>query len=150
MQYEIGFHIVGYVPENLQARLGAKFPWAVFRGFVDDLDREFQEARLAVVPEETGGGFKLKTLDYIFGRVPVAAINSALNGIPDQLKAQFILANNLQALVDRLVEAIDDTERLDLMQEQAFALAEGMFDWDANGRRFVSVLQSLVYPDGRL
>ena len=150
LQYEIGFHIVGYVPENLQARLGAKFPWAVFRGFVDDLDREFQEARLAVVPEETGGGFKLKTLDYIFGRVPVAAIDSALNGIPDQLKAQFILANNLQALVDRLVEAIDDTERLDLMQEQAFALAEGMFDWDANGRRFVSVLQSLVYPDGRL
>ena len=141
---------MGYVPENLQARLGAKFPWAVFRGFVDDLDREFQEARLAVVPEETGGGFKLKTLDYIFGRVPVAAIDSALNGIPDQLKAQFILANNLQALVDRLVEAIDDTERLDLMQEQAFALAEGMFDWDANGRRFVSVLQSLVYPDGRL
>ena len=64
----------------------------------------------------------------------MAAIDSALNELPDQLKAQFILANNLQASWTHFVEAIDDTERLDLMQKQAFALAEGMFDWDANGR----------------
>src|SRR5262249_22284824 len=88
-RHGLELHVVGHVPEPLVSCLRARFPWAVFRGFVADLNREFQEARLALVPEETGGGFKLKTLDYIFGRVPVAAIASALNGIPDRLKAQF-------------------------------------------------------------
>ena len=145
LQHRVELHVVGHVPEGLGVRLRARFPWVVFRGFVDDLDRVFQEARLAVVPEETGGGFKLKTLDYIFGRVPVAAIASALTGIPDRLKAQFIVANDLPGLVDRIVATIDDTERLDLMQNEAFELAEGMFDWDENGRRFVRVLQSIAH-----
>jgi hypothetical protein len=31
------------------------------------------------------------------------------------------------------------------MQNEAFELAEGMFDWDENGRRFVRVLQSIAH-----
>jgi glycosyltransferase involved in cell wall biosynthesis len=144
VQNRIELHVVGHVPDALKARLRGRFSWAVFRGFVDDLNSEFQSARLALVPEETGGGFKLKTLDYIFGRVPVAAVESALNGIPRQVKSQFVLANDLRSLVDRIVGTIDDTERLDSMQNRAFALAEGVFDWDANGQRFRSALETLV------
>src|SRR5262245_8289740 len=148
LQHAIGLHVVGHVPQPLKSRLQAKFPWAAFRGFVDDLNREFQEARLALVPEETGGGFKLKTLDYIFGRVPVAAIASALNGIPARLKEQFVLADDLDALVERIVEIIDDTARLDALQNAAFALAEGTFDWDANGRRFGRAVEMILCRSG--
>jgi len=145
LRHAIELHVVGYVPDPLRSRLQARFPWTVFRGFVDDLKREFQEARLALVPEETGGGFKLKTLDYIFGRVPVAGVASALNGIPDRLKTQFLLAEDLKTLVERVVEVIDDTARLDAMQNEAFALAEGTFDWDGNGRRFGEALDVIMH-----
>ncbi|HLH93087.1 MAG TPA: glycosyltransferase [Xanthobacteraceae bacterium] len=144
LRHRIEMHVVGCVPEPLEQRLRARFPWVTFRGFVDDLNREFQAARLALVPEETGGGFKLKTLDYIFGRVPVAAIASALNGIPGRLQAQFVLANDLATLVSRIVQVIDDVGRLNALQNGAFALAEGMFDWDANGRRFGQAVEGFL------
>src|SRR5262245_5944037 len=119
-----------------------------FRGFVDDLNREFQKARVALVPEETGGGFKLKILDYIFGRVPIAAIESALKGIPERRKPEFLVAEDLSTLVRKIIETIDDTERLNLMQTRAFELAEDVFNWDVNGRRFLEELKHRRAPSG--
>jgi len=138
----IELHVIGFVPKNLLSRLRARFPWVVFRGFVDDLNQELRSARIALVPEETGGGFKLKILDYIFGRVPVAAIDSALKGIPDRLKSHFLVADDLRGLVNKIVETIDDTNRLTAMQNQAFALAQDTFNWEINGRQFVEGVQA--------
>jgi polysaccharide biosynthesis protein PslH len=140
----IELHVVGFVPEPMLSRLQLRFPWVVFRGFVDDLSEECQNARVALVPEEVGGGFKLKTLDYIFCRVPVASVEAALNGIPDRLKSHFIVENDIRTLLTTIVTVIDDIDRLNRMQKQAFALAEHLFNWDANGRCFLEALTSAV------
>lgn len=137
----IELHIVGSMPEPLLSRLRRRFPWVVFRGFVDDLSAELLKARVALVPEEIGGGFKLKILDYIFSRVPVAAVGVALNGIPRQLKSHFMVGSNIPELLATVVTAIDDVGRLDRMQRSAFDVAESMFDWDANGRRLLEALK---------
>jgi polysaccharide biosynthesis protein PslH len=141
-RHGLELHVVGFVPESLKSRLRGRAPWVIFRGFVDDLNQEFQNARVALVPEETGGGFKLKILDYIFGRVPIAAIESALQGIPDQLKLQCLMAYDLRTLVNQIVNTIDDTDRLNAMQNRAFELAEHAFNWDVNGRRFLEAVAS--------
>ena len=137
----IEVQVIGFVPKNLLSRLRARFPWVVFRGFVDDLNQELRSARIALVPEETGGGFKMKILDYIFGRVPVAAVDSALHGIPDRLKSHFLIADELKGLVNKIVETIDDIQRLNAMQNQAFALSQGTFNWEINGRQFMHAVQ---------
>lgn len=139
-QHRVEFHVVGAVPEPFLSRLKSRFPWVVFRGFVDDLDEEFRSARLALVPEEIGGGFKLKILDYIFARVPVAAVEAALNGIPAQLKSQFITESSVGELTKTIATVIDDIHRLDLMQNRAFELAEDLFSWDTNGHRLLEAI----------
>ncbi|HEY6382560.1 MAG TPA: hypothetical protein VIY07_12245, partial [Pseudolabrys sp.] len=92
--------------------------------------------------------FKLKILDYIFGRVPIAAIESALKGIPERLKPEFLVAEDLSTLVSKIIETIDDTERLNLMQTRAFELAEDVFNWEVNGRRFLEELKHRRAPSG--
>jgi glycosyltransferase involved in cell wall biosynthesis len=139
-RHRIELHIVGFVPDALLPRLRSRFPWVVFRGFVDDLAEECQSARIALIPEEVGGGFKLKTLDYIFSRVPVASVEAALNGIPDRLKSQFIVEDGIEALLTTVAASIDDVERLDRMQKRAFELAEDLFSWETNGQRFIEAL----------
>jgi polysaccharide biosynthesis protein PslH len=139
-RHRIELNVVGIVPAVLENRLKARFPWVNFRGFVQTLDEELDNARVALVPEETGGGFKLKILDYIFSRVPVASIDSALSGIPDPIKAECLEASNLETLAAKVVESIDDLARLNAMQDRAFELAEGAFDWDANARQFLQTL----------
>ena len=141
---QIELHVIGFVPEPLLSRLTSRFPWVVFRGFVDDLDEECRAARIALIPEEVGGGFKLKTLDYIFSRVPVASVEAALNGIPDRLKSHFVVERNIGALLATIVAVINDIERLNRMQSGAFELAKDLFDWDANGRRLLKMLVPAV------
>lgn len=143
-QHRVELHVVGFVPEPLLSRLRLRFPWVVFRGFVDDLGEEFRNARVALVAEEIGGGFKLKILDYIFSRVPIAAVGAALNGIPDQLKSQFIVERETEALLASIVATIDDTGRLDAIQRRAFDLAENLFNWDTNGRRFLDAVEPIL------
>ena len=41
-----------------------------FTGTVPDVTRYMDEARIAIVPERNGGGFKLKVLEYVFNRIP--------------------------------------------------------------------------------
>lgn len=144
VQNHIELHVVGFVPESLLSRLQSRFPWVVFRGFVDDLAGECQSARVALIPEEVGGGFKLKTLDYIFSRVPVASVEAALNGIPECLKSNFIVERDIKALLATIVASIDDVDRLDRMQIRAFEVAEDLFNWDGNGRRFLEALAPAV------
>ena len=59
-----------------------------FHGFVDDVTAFYMNAKpvIALVPEVIGGGFKLKFLDYIFGRVPVASISAAAAGLPVEVR----------------------------------------------------------------
>ena len=140
-RHQIELHVVGVITEPLLSRLRSRFPRVVFRGFVDDLSEEFRNARIALVPEEIGGGFKLKILDYIFSRMPVAAVGAALNGIPDELKRQFIVESDIGGLLTTIVATIDDIDRLDMMQNSAFKLAEDLFNWDTNGRRLLNALE---------
>jgi glycosyltransferase involved in cell wall biosynthesis len=143
-QHKIELHIVGFVPEPLLSRLQSRFPWVVFRGFVNDLSEELGNARVALIPEEVGGGFKLKTLDYIFARVPIASVRAALNGIPGRLQLEFIVESDIAKLLDAIVTSIDDIERLDRMQIRAFDLAEALFDWDSNGLRLLEAMRSAI------
>lgn len=143
-RHHVELHVVGSVPDPLLHDLQSRFPWVVFRGFVDDLAEEFRNARVALVPEEIGGGFKLKLLDYMFSRIPIAAVETALNGIPSQLKSQFIIERDIPTLLASVVAAIDDIDRLNGMQNRAFELAQNLFNWNTNGQRFLKALGSTL------
>jgi glycosyltransferase involved in cell wall biosynthesis len=151
-RHHIELHVVGLVPQPFLSHLRSRFPWVVFRGFVDDLEEEFRCARVALVPEEIGGGFKLKILDYIFSHVPIAAVETALNGIPNQLKSQFVVGSDIPTLLAAIVAVIDDIDRLNAMQNGAFKLAENLFNWDVNGERFMAALGVIAagHSDERL
>ncbi|MGA2551156.1 MAG: glycosyltransferase [Burkholderiaceae bacterium] len=136
----IELDVIGDVPEELQKEFAPRLRATHFHGYVDDVVPYFASARIALVPEVIGGGFKLKFLDYIFGRVPVATIDSAAAGLPENVRRYLIGANDLSALVSRVVREIDDPERLDGLQRGAFAQALPLFDWHERG----SALQAAV------
>ncbi|MFO1057167.1 MAG: hypothetical protein U1E53_09385 [Dongiaceae bacterium] len=79
------------------------------------------------------GGFKLKMLDYVFNRVWRSPGCVSVTGIPEPVGRHFLLADDLAALARTVVAAIDDVERLDRLQSQAFAAALPAFAWEARG-----------------
>jgi hypothetical protein len=93
-------------------------------------------ARIAIVHESIGGGFKLKLLDYIFGRVPIASVSQAVAGLSDELQ-RVMLTNSSQAgLINDIVSYIDRFDELNRMQERAFSLGRAQFQWSVRGEQF--------------
>ncbi|HEY4350030.1 MAG TPA: glycosyltransferase family 4 protein, partial [Paraburkholderia sp.] len=130
---DIRFDVIGDVPQALLDELQPKMQATHFHGFVNDIAPYFDAARLAIVPEVIGGGFKLKYLDYLFARVPIATIGEAAAGLPQDIRDNMICRDELAQLVDAIIEAIDQTESLNAMQEQAFTAAQALFDWKDRG-----------------
>ncbi|WP_428491969.1 glycosyltransferase [Rhodopila sp.] len=134
-RHGIEVRIIGSVAGQLMRQWTPHLKAIHFEGFVPDLFGCFDQARMGLVIETTGGGFKLKTLDYIFGRLPVAALAHALAGIPAKVQQHFLVQNTLDALVRDVCRYIDDYDRLNTMQHGAFAAADDQFDWAVNGTR---------------
>ena len=124
--------VVGDMSSAFKAEMQERYEEVTFTGFVED-PGPYLEARVALVPEPIGGGFKLKFLEYIFRRLPIVALATSATGLPEAVRKHMLLYPNLPALAAGLVEVIDDTEELDAMQRQAFEAAADLFNWSDRG-----------------
>jgi hypothetical protein len=132
------------VPDPLQRVWEARVKATRFHGFVDDLGKFFTSRRMGLVVEETGGGFKLKTLDYIFNRVPIAAIRGSMAGLPLTEGSHYLCFETMRELANGVVAVIDDIERLNSLQQAAYEKCEGGFNWSDRGRILFDAIQQAV------
>lgn len=125
--------VAGDVPDDLKQTLLASSKATRFEGFVKQLGPFLAQARIAVVPELIGGGFKLKFLDYIFGRVPVATVDAAAAGLPQRLRDDLITSDDFAGLTSAIIDNIDQLDRLNRIQCAAFEQARTLYRWEDRG-----------------
>jgi polysaccharide biosynthesis protein PslH len=146
----IEMDVVGDIPKAFLAALKQHCRATYFHGFVTDVAPYLDRARIGIVPEPIGGGFKLKFLDYIFGRVPVATVSQAVAGLPVQLRLAMLNSDSLAGLVSAIVSHIDRIDELNRMQERAFALGKAQFEWNIRGEQFLRAIEAVrESADGR-
>jgi len=146
-QNNIELDVVGDVPDELLATLKSRCTATCFHGFVDDIADFFKRARIAVVPELIGGGFKLKFLDYIFARVPTATLALAATGIPAELQREMLVSQDLPGLIADIVANIDRIDVLNRMQERAFAHGQALFRWVERGELLLQAIANIRYAE---
>jgi hypothetical protein len=129
----IALQLVGRTEASHVAALRRRFPSVEIVGTVPDVRPYMAKARLALVPD-TLGGFKLKSLDYVFNRLPIFALDGAVPGTPLDDRRGIRLFKSHAELARGVVDTIDDTAALNEQQETAFALAADCFDWVAIGQ----------------
>jgi polysaccharide biosynthesis protein PslH len=125
--------VAGDVPQDLKETLLASSRATKFEGFVKELVPFLAQARIAVVPELIGGGFKLKFLDYIFGRVPVATVDAAAAGLPHKLRADLITGKDFAELTQAIIANIDRLDHLNHLQALAYEQARTLYRWEDRG-----------------
>lgn len=133
----IELQIVGEVKAAYLADLRRRFPSVDFVGRVHDIRQYLRNARVALVPDLLGG-FKLKGLDYVFHRLPILGMRTALPGMPLEDGHSIGLFDSHAALAEGIVSLIDDFPALNARQERAYAACADRFDWDLIGRRLVA------------
>lgn len=132
--------VVGRGDRNFLSEMGQNMRAVTVVGEVDDVTPYLQDARIAIVPEKTGGGFKLKLLDYVFHRVPIFAMSGSLNGSPLRSGHSAMEFGSFEELTDGIVKAIDDTDHLNAYQDRAFEACRGEFDWEDRGAALVRAI----------
>jgi hypothetical protein len=142
-QHGIELVVAGDVPQQLQHDLAKHTGTTRFAGFVPDLSPLLAEARIALVPEFIGGGFKLKFLDYLFGRIPVATVDAAAAGLPPEIREQLIGGHDLAELTSNVIAHIDAIDELNTRHERAFAHAQAAFAWQDRGRALLKRILAL-------
>ncbi len=135
-EHGIELDVVGEMPPALLTALRARCRATRFHGFVADVAPLLKGARIAIVHESIGGGFKLKLLDYIFGRVPIATVSQAVAGLSDELQSAMLTSSSQAGLIADIVSHIDRFDQLNRMQERAFALGNTQFQWSVRGDEF--------------
>jgi glycosyltransferase involved in cell wall biosynthesis len=140
----VGIDIVGDGPDSFRKSWKAKVQATRFHGFVDNLGEFLAARRIGLIVEETGGGFKLKALDYIFNRVPIAAIRGSMTGLPLTQGLDYLSFESMRELARGVAAVIDDIERLNFMQRAAYEKCKAGFDWSGRGRTLYDAMQEAV------
>jgi len=142
----VELHVVGRAPAPLLDRLRSRFQTTTFSGPVQDTSGYLDGARIGIVPERTGHGFKLKVLDYVFNRVPVGALHEGVlgMGIPLAPDDNMLTYPDMSALCRGVLGIIDDVHRLNQLQQSAFRKCVGEFAWESRGVRLLEEVGRLV------
>jgi polysaccharide biosynthesis protein PslH len=140
----VGVDVVGEVPDAFRKAWEAKVQTTRFHGFVDNLNQFLAMRRIGLVVEETGGGFKNKALDYVFNRLPIAAIRGSMAGSPMTQGVDYLSFDSMRELARGVATVIDDLERLNSMQKAAYEKCKAGFDWSDRGRTLYNAIQQAV------
>ena len=139
----VELHVIGSLPPSLREELQAKTKSVKFLGFVEDLAPHLRDARIAVVPELIGGGFKLKSLTYVFGRMPVVTLKEAAAGLPTDIRAHHVEVSRLDELAPAALSIMDDFDALNAMQEAAYDAARDQFEWRLRGQALTQEIRRI-------
>jgi hypothetical protein len=117
-------------------------PKIKMRGFVADLDAEFDMQHFFVAPIFTGTGVKTKVLEAMRFGIPVVGTPLALSGLdlPDADRLEWQTPESLAATLQRL----RDGEQIERISENSRAYVNEYFSVSAVRSRWDSVIDQLV------
>ncbi|MEM6279104.1 MAG: glycosyltransferase, partial [Verrucomicrobiota bacterium] len=139
----IELQIVGKTEENFRQEMLNKFPEVDFVGRVPEMAPYLLNARMGLIVEEFGGGFKLKTLEYIFHGLPLAGLYHAVEGLPLSSPEDILLTPDIESLIAEVSRRIDDFDCLNQMRKRSIEICEASFRWEDRGRKLSEAIHEL-------
>ena len=139
----VELHIVGSGEAGYLDEMRGKVVTTRFIGPVKSVREYVQDARVAVVPEYNGGGFKLKVLDYVFGQRPILALDGSVAGMPLTDPDSIKLYPDQEALARGVIDSIDDLDQLNRQRRMAWSACHQKFDWRSRGQQLAAAIEGL-------
>jgi polysaccharide biosynthesis protein PslH len=136
-RHGIELAVVGRIPPRELQDLRTRFPSCEIVGEVDSVKPWLAQARVGVIPEPRGGGFKMKALDLVAAGVPIVGMSRSLDGIPLVPNVDYLASDEIPSLVQQVIDHIDDVEMLDQMRHLSYDAFRNKLDWSVTARLVV-------------
>lgn len=99
-------------------------------GEVASLYPYYQKAKIAIVPERLGGGFKLKVVEAALFKTAIFAIKGAITKCNFIKDLQFIEKESFEELISEIIKFQNEPEKLNNLIENAHSLAKKEYTID--------------------
>lgn len=119
--------IAGTMPDYLSTLIRNDFSFVKLRLNYPNIDYLMNISRLAIAPDQVGGGFKLKILDYFYLGLPVFGLVGSMNGINRNARG-IKLFRSYTDLAQGVLKYILDQDKLLFMSKQNQSLLSNSFD----------------------
>ena len=139
----IELQIVGKADPAFCDAMSKKYPTVKFEGRVPEMSPYLLNARMGLIVEELGGGFKLKQLDYIFHNLPIAGLTCGVDGLPMKSPDEILLKDDTENLMGAVADVIDDFDALNHMRAESFRQCSELFRWEDRGQMLKDKIQQL-------
>ncbi|MFK8025112.1 MAG: glycosyltransferase [Ilumatobacter sp.] len=138
----------GRCPDGFRAEIEATSDATTFAGWIDDPSDFLGSCRMGVIAEPLGGGFKLKSLDYVFNGVPLACLQGNAAGLPVRDGYSMIEAPTLEGLAQRIVAEIDQVDELAAIADAASDVCGPVFSWERRALELLDVVDEACRDGG--
>lgn len=145
----IRLKVVGSMPRQLQRKLLARFSFVDVLGAVKQVRPHLDESSIGIVAEARGGGFKLKALDYIFAKLPMAVVDGSLDGLALVPHEEYLHYKSVADLVQGIAKELDNPDRLSRIGLAAYSRCEGRFSWRDRAQLLTKVVEACVTAGAR-
>lgn len=141
----VTFHVYGsHMPESFKQYASDD---VILQGFVESLDRVFENARLMVVPLLSGAGIKGKVLEAMSAGVPqiLTPIAAEATGLTHGVSAMIV--EEPQAWVDAIEELYQLEERWQQISDNSLSLARSNYSFQTGVKGMAKALKGVgLYP----
>jgi glycosyltransferase involved in cell wall biosynthesis len=128
--------IIGnFPPKDIKARE------IIFTGPVKNLPSYLGAADIAVVPIESGGGIRMKILEYFAARKSVIATPKGIEGIPAKNGKEAIITS-INEFPKEIVRLIKSRKLRKKLEENAFKFVQ-KYDWKNICKKYVEIYEKL-------
>lgn len=115
-------------------------PQVIFTGPVDDLGAHIAAADLCLCPIESGGGTRMKLLEYMAAGKAVVSTTKGAEGLGHQAGVELRIADGPEAFAAAVRELLDDPPARAALGARAQALARRL-DWDRVTAAYLELYQ---------
>ena len=129
-----GFDVPVFEEENINAV-----------GFVEDIYSLIHAADMAIVPILSGGGTRLKILDYMGVGLPIVTTKKGIEGINAKNGEEAIIVEDVnEKFINAIKYLIDNKQERERIGANARRLAEEGYDWDKIGEKLDKLYREIL------
>jgi len=103
-------------------------------GFVDDIYSTLKSSDIAIVPLTSGGGTRLKILEYFAAGLPIVTTRKGIEGIDAMNQEHALIVDTTEEFIQALTFLIDHKQERERIGTNAFKLVRSKYDWDGIGK----------------
>lgn len=132
--------IVGRANKKDVDYVNANYPGIVMTGPVESVEPYYEKARIAIVPELVGGGFKLKIAEAVKYGKPIVAIKGSVTDTEMKPGIHYEEADTFSDLIMKAIELMSDDKKQRELVKNSKTLFSTRYSIDSTSKVILSLL----------